>query len=296
METQSLPVWRSLLFIPANNDKFVNKAHTRGADGIILDLEDSIAQDQKAQARGMLAQSASTIAENGTDVLVRINAEYLQEDVSAAALESVSALVLPKVESAQTIIQVADLLDKLESEKGLVPGSIRLLAQIEDVSALPHLDAIATASPRLLGMSLGSEDFSASAGMLPLPETLYGPNQQVVFACRRAGILPFGFPASISLFDDQPALQIAATQAANMGFVGAFCIHPKQVLVLNQALTPSDSAVADARELLSAFEQAKAKGVAVFAHQGKMVDLPVILRAQELVARAGAVATKSERL
>lgn len=292
MEPQT-PIWRSLLFIPANNQKFVSKAHTRGADAIILDLEDSIAPDQKADARQRLATAAQQVAENGVDVLVRINAEFLEEDVTAAALASVKALVLPKVESADTVMAAAALLDRLEAEKGLNIGAIRLLAQIEDVRALPNLDAIATASPRLLGMSLGSEDFSASAGMLPLPETLYGPNQQVVFACRRADILPFGFPASITLFDDQTALQQAATQAANMGFVGALCIHPKQATELNRAFTPAEQAVAEAQQLLAAFEQAQAEGVAVFAHQGKMVDLPVILRARELVARADAIAGKS---
>lgn len=292
MESQ-IPVWRSLLFIPANNDKFVAKAHTRGADGIILDLEDSIAPNQKSDARRILPHAAKAVAGNGTDVLVRVNAEYLEEDVTAAAIASVSALVLPKVESPDTVVETASLLHRLEAERGLPVGAIRLLAQIEDVRALPMLDAIAAASPRLLGMSLGSEDFSASAGMLPLPETLYGPNQQVAFACRRAGILPFGFPASITLFDDQPALESAALQAANMGFVGAFCIHPKQVAILNQAFTPGAEAVSEARLLLSAFAQAKGEGVAVFAHKGKMVDLPVVLRARELVARAEVIAAKS---
>lgn len=292
METQ-IPVWRSLLFIPANNDKFVGKAHTRGADGIILDLEDSIAPDQKVSTRGILPEAAKTVASNGNDVLVRVNAEFLEEDVTAAAIASVNALVLPKVDSSETIVEVAALLDRLETERGLESGAIRLLAQIEDVCALPNLDTIATASPRLLGMSLGSEDFSASAGMLSLPETLYGPNQQVAFACRRAGILPFGFPASIALFDDQSALETAVTQAANMGFVGAFCIHPKQVAVLNQALTPSAEAIANARLLLEAFAAAKVRGEAVFAHKGKMVDLPVILRARELVARAKSIEAKT---
>lgn len=259
----------------------------------ILDLEDSIAPDQKAQARRMLADAAQTITGNGGDVLVRVNAESLEEDIAAAALACVNALIVPKVDSPEVVVEAAALLERKEAERGLKAGAIHLLAQIEDVRALPNLDVIANASPRLLGMSLGSEDFSASASMQPLPETLYAPNQQVAFACRRAGILPFGFPASITLFEDQSALETAATQAANMGFVGAFCIHPNQVSVLNQALTPSTEAVVESRLLLEAYEYAKAEGAAVFAHRGKMVDLPVILRARALVARAETIAAKS---
>jgi citrate lyase subunit beta/citryl-CoA lyase len=289
MTIRSVPVWRTLLFIPANKEKFVGKAHTRGADGIILDLEDSIAPEMKVSARQGLPAAAQQVAANGTAVLVRINAETLEEDIRAAATVDVSALILPKVNTAKPVLEAAALLDQLESERGLEPGGIRLLAQIEDVRALPNLDAIATSSPRLLGMSLGSEDFSASAGMLPLPETLYVPNQQVAFACRRAGILPFGFPASITVFSDLDALRHAATQATNMGFVGALCIHPNQVNVLNQAFTPDASAVADAISVLAEFAKAEREGRGVFAFNGKMVDLPVILRARELVARAEAI-------
>ncbi|MBL4826181.1 MAG: CoA ester lyase [Spongiibacteraceae bacterium] len=293
MQNQTLTLWRTLLFIPANNARFVAKAHTRGADGIILDLEDSIAPDQKSHARQGLAAAAQQVSKNGSAVLVRINAESWQEDIDAACTQAVSALVIPKVNEASSLVNAAQLLDQLESERNLPLGAIRLLAQIEDVQALPQLDAIASSTPRLLGMSLGSEDFSASAGMLPMPETLYHPNQQVAFACRRAGILPFGFPASITLFNDLEALSIAANQAANMGFVGAFCIHPNQVAVLNQALTPSAGALADARALLDEFSQAQQRGQAVFAFKGKMVDLPVIIRARELVARAQAIAGKN---
>ena len=293
MTDSLIPVWRSLLFIPVNNEKFVAKAHSRGADAVILDLEDSIAPDQKVSAREVLPAAAKQVVDNGTDVLVRVNAEWLEDDIHAATTADVKAIVLPKVNTEAPVLKAAGLLDQLERERSLEQGSIKLLAQIEDVRALPNLDVIARSSGRLLGMSLGSEDFSASAGMLPLSETLYAPNQQVVFACRRAGILPFGFPASITLFSDTNALTQAVVQAANMGFVGAFCIHPNQVKVLNEALTPDKSAVDDARALLDEFARAEVEGRAVFAFKGKMVDLPVILRARELVVRAEAIASKA---
>lgn len=285
-------VWRSLLFVPANNEKHVAKAHTRGADGIILDLEDSVALDQKAVAREGLSATVNALADRSCDVLVRVNAESLDDDINAACVQSVLALVIPKVSDAKAVQQAAGLLDRYEAERDLEIGGIRLIAQIEDVHALQNLDAIAKASPRMLGMSLGSEDFSASAGMLPSNETLYGPNQQVVFACRRAAILPFGFPASITLVREIEALTVAAEQAANMGMVGAFCIHPDQVTVLNDALTPTADAVADATALLQQYSAAKESGMAVFSFNGKMVDLPVVLQARTLVARSHAIASK----
>jgi citrate lyase subunit beta/citryl-CoA lyase len=285
-------VWRSLLFVPANNEKHVAKAHTRGADGIILDLEDSVALDQKAVARKGLSATVTALADRSCDVLVRVNAGSLDDDINVACVRSVLALVIPKVSDAKAVQQAAGLLDRYEAERDLKIGAIRLIAQIEDVHALQNLDAIAKASPRMLGMSLGSEDFSASAGMLPSNETLYGPNQQVVFACRRAAILPFGFPASITLVREMEALIVAAEQAANMGMVGAFCIHPDQVAVLNDALTPTADAVANATALLQQYSAAKESGMAVFSFNGKMVDLPVVLQARTLVARSHAIASK----
>jgi citrate lyase subunit beta/citryl-CoA lyase len=134
-------------------------------------------------------------------------------------------------------------------------------------------------------MGLGSEDFSASAGMLPTPETLYQPNQQIVFACRRAGITPYGFPASIAEFSDMAVLQSHIEKASDMGFVGGMCIHPNQVAVLNAVMTPKQEDVDHAEALLSAWLKAESDGVGAFKFEGKMVDKPVILRAQELLRR-----------
>jgi citrate lyase subunit beta/citryl-CoA lyase len=141
-------------------------------------------------------------------------------------------------------------------------------------------------------MSLGSEDFSASAGMSPIPETLMWPNQQIVFACRRAGILPFGFPASIADFSDPARFTATIALARQMGFVGAFCVHPSQVAVLNEGFAPSPAEVQQARELIAANEAAVREGRGAFQFQGKMVDLPVVSRAHELLRRAENLASK----
>jgi citrate lyase subunit beta / citryl-CoA lyase len=282
------PIWRSMLFVPAHVERYVQSAPTRGADACILDLEDSIPAVQKENARRLLAASVHAVARPGAGVIVRINAELplRQADLDAAAIAGVHALMVPKVESAATLQVIAGQLDALERARGLPAGSIGLIAQIEHVGALPQMDAIASSSPRLLGMILGSEDFSVSAGMEPLPETLYGPNQQLLFACRRAGILPFGFPGSISVFRDLAAFREIILRARQMGFVGAYAIHPDQVAVMNELFAPTAEDLDWARELLAAHARALDEGRGALEFRGRMVDPPVVARAQETLRRA----------
>ncbi|MDI3258158.1 MAG: CoA ester lyase [Sinobacteraceae bacterium] len=287
----SLPVWRSMLFVPAHVERFVSRAHERGADACILDLEDSVPPTQKSAARAALASAAVQVSRSGGGVLVRVNrsGELLLDDLQAAVLPEVQAVVLPKVDSAALLRDVAARLDQLEAACGVASGRIRLIAQIEDVRALPHLDEIAASSQRLLGMILGSEDFCASAGMAPVREALLWPNQQVVFACRRAGILPFGFPGSIADFSDLEAFRSTIRLARQLGFVGAFCVHPAQVAVLNQEFVPAPAEVEEARAVLTTYEAALREGRAAASYNGKMIDPPVVARAKEILHRAGAV-------
>ncbi|MCY1262343.1 Citrate lyase subunit beta [compost metagenome] len=281
------PIWRSLLFVPAHVEKFVERAHERGADACILDLEDSVPLACKHAARSLVPHAAAAVAARGLDVLVRINT--LESgglaDLEAVVCPALRAVVLPKVAAAEHVRVVAAVLEGLERERGLAKGQVGLIAQIEDVAALPHLDEIASASPRLLGMSLGPEDFCVSAAMQPTPETLLWPSQQVAFACRRAGILPFGFPASIAEFSDLARLRHAVELARQLGMVGAFCIHPAQVEVLNQAFAPNAAEVEYAEGLLAELAQAEAEGRGAFAYRGRMVDPPVVARARETLQR-----------
>ncbi|WP_439855956.1 HpcH/HpaI aldolase/citrate lyase family protein [Pseudomonas yamanorum] len=281
------PVWRSVLFVPAHIAKFIDKAHERGADAYILDLEDSVAPEQKEHARTLVGVAAASIAGRGLDVLVRINEIDCGglDDLQAAVSMAVVAVVLPKVASAQCVRQVALQLDLLEAELGMPLGHTLILAQIESVTALPLLDDIASASPRLMGMSLGPEDFCATAGMEPTAQTLFWPNQQVAFACRRAGILPFGFPGSIAEFSDLPGLRQNIELGRQLGMVGAFCIHPVQVALLNDVFSPSSTQVDYAVGLLAEAACAEAEGRGVFAYFGRMIDAPVVAQAQELLAR-----------
>ncbi len=289
MATTRAP-WRSLLFVPAQIERFVARAHERGADAVVLDLEDAVPAGLKAEARAGLAAAAARIgaaSSGSTDVLVRINAEddRAGDDVQAAVAAGAVALVVPKAAEADAVRALASAVDRAEAAAGRTAGSVGLLLQIEDVRALPHLDALATASPRVLGLSLGSEDFSLSAGLQPTPRTLLLPNQLLQFACARAGIHAYGFPASIADYADLDAFEQHVRFASELGFVGALCVHPSQVAVLNRCYTPDDAAVADARAVIAAFDEALRAGRAAAEHAGRMVDPPVVARAQALLRR-----------
>jgi citrate lyase subunit beta / citryl-CoA lyase len=284
------PIWRSMLFLPAHITKFVERGHTRGADAYILDLEDGVPVHEKSSARRQLEVGVPLVRQGGAAALIRINAqsELREADLSAACLSGVSAIVLPKVNAPFDVASVATRLEALERARGLVAGSVRLIAQVEHVTALTRLDEIARSAPRLLGMILGSEDFSVSAGMDPIPQTLFLPNQQIVFACRRAGILPFGFPASIADYTELDVFRSHIRVARRMGFVGAFCIHPSQVEILNQEFLPSSADIEGARGVIAAFDAAARAGKGATSYLGQMIDLPVVARAHEVLRRADA--------
>ena len=281
------PLWRSMLFIPAHRDDFVGKASQRGADAYVLDLEDSVPEAQKNEAREAVVSAADIVAQDGAAALVRINQGLSQAtaDLEACVHPGVQAIVVPKVVSGSQLQELSEHIDKLEAKRSITQGHTRLIAQIECVHGLANLDDIAGSSNRLLGMSLGSEDFSASAGMEPTPEGLLAPNQAIVFACRRAAISPFGFPASIADYSDIDRFRNTIQFARQLGFVGALCIHPSQVAILNEEFAPSDAEIERARALIAAYEQGLSEGKGAIEFQGSMVDAPVVARAREVLLR-----------
>ena len=181
-----LPAWRSMLFVPVTRDKFVASAHARGADAIILDLEDSVAESEKARARTLVPEAAKAVSKSGADVLVRINRPWRQafRDIEAVVGPGVAALMCPKVESPEHLGVIAELLDTLEAERGLKNGHTRLVALVETADAYFRMREIAKATPRLDALSLGAEDFATALGMEPIGETLQAPKQTMIAAAR----------------------------------------------------------------------------------------------------------------
>ena len=281
--------WRSLLFVPAHVERFIARAHERGADGVILDLEDAVPAEEKPAARAGLADAAARVGRGGAAVLVRVNRglRALTLDLEAAVVPGITALVLPKTESADWVREVADAVAELELERGLPPGAVRLVLQVETPAALPRLPEIAAAHPRAAAMTLGPEDFSAALGAAPEADVLLGPNLAVLYAARAAGLVPLGFVGSIGAFGDPAVFRTTVAQARRLGFRGAMAVHPAQVAILNEGFAPSAEEVAWARRVVAGDAAAKASGRGAFRLDGRMVDAPVVRRAEELLALAG---------
>ncbi|MCD0505324.1 HpcH/HpaI aldolase/citrate lyase family protein [Bordetella petrii] len=282
--------WRSMLFVPIVNDRFITSALKQPADAIQLDLEDSIAPDQKARARERVAEVARRCADHGKDVIVRVNRpwRHLLRDIEASVCAQVSALTLPKVPNAAFVQSVAEIIDELETERGMPPGATRLIVMVEDAEGLHNMAEIAAAHPRVCGMIVGAEDLAVSLQMAVTPDTLYVPNVMAVAACRRAGIAPIGFVGSVADFANRDAFRQTVERGAALGFEGAFCIHPAQVPIANAAFAPAPAAVQRARALIAAFREEEAKGRSACTFEGRMVDAPVVKQAQRIVEKAEA--------
>ena len=284
---RKIPLWRSMLFVPVNVDRFVTSAARRGADACILDLEDSIPAAEKSDARARVRTAAETVGSAGADVVVRINRPWRLaiRDIEASVDPNICALAVPKVADAGHLRAIAETLSELEAERGLEPGHTRLIAMIETADAYFQVRDIAAADPRVIAMTLGQEDFALSTGMLPEPEGLFQPCLQVVFAARAAGILPLGFVGSIAEYRDQEKFRQIARQAHRIGFTGAFCIHPLQAQVLNEEFSPTADEVTTAQDMISAYEDAMSKGRGSIEYQGKMLDEPIVERARQILLR-----------
>ncbi len=288
---QALPVWRSILFVPAVSDRFVESALKQAADVLQIDLEDSVGPDQKEFARARVAAIADRFALAGRQVTVRVNRPWrlLVRDLEAVVRPSVLAVALPKVPDAAFVQSVSEVLDELEHENHMTRGHTRIIAMVEDAQGLAAMNEIAAAHPRVIGLIVGAEDLAVSLQMNVDDDGLYVPNVMAVAAARRAGVLPIGFIGSVADFKDQDQFRARIRRARKLGFDGAFCVHPSQVAILNEEFAPSAAEVAHAQAVIAAYEAQMSSGKAAFSFNGRMVDLPVVDQARQLVRRHQAV-------
>jgi len=290
MREKVLPNWRSLMFCPANAQRFVDKAHTRGADAIILDLEDSVSPAEKAAARSAVAAAASAVGQAGADVLVRINRElhWAVEDIAASVGPAVMGLVLPKVMGLEHVRLLSEVVAAREIARGLAPGHTRLVALVESAAAVEHMNAIARSDERLVAMAVGGEDLATDLDAEPSADSLYVAKMLGLHAARAAGILPLGVLASVAGVADGDAYRAMLQRSRALGFACATCVHPAQVPLLNHAFGPTPEQLMRARDLVQAYEEGQARGAGAVLFEGAMVDRPVAERAYRLLARARA--------
>jgi citrate lyase subunit beta/citryl-CoA lyase len=292
-------VWRSLLIMPVNVPAFVDRAYQRGADAIVLDLEDSIPPAEKERARPMVRAAIASAGRGGSDVLVRVNHawELAEADLEAAVWPGLHGIAYPKAEQVEQIQRVDEALGRLERQRGLEAGSLTLSLLIETATGLLNARQLAHASPRLVSISLGAEDLTLDLGIEPTDEgteLLYG-RLFIVLLAREAGLYPLGLMGSLANYRDLDAFRRSVDAACKVGYRGASCIHPAQVPLLNAGFAPAPAEVEYARRVIAAYQEAEAQGRASIGLDGKMIDIPVLERARRTIARADQIAAREAR-
>ncbi|MDH5535468.1 MAG: CoA ester lyase [Betaproteobacteria bacterium] len=295
--TRELPVWRSLMYVPVNVDKFVDKAHVRGADVIQLDLEDSIPPAQKAAARKLVEKAAAKVRRGGADVVVRINQplSLAVRDLEQSICPDVDGIACTKSDSASHVRLLDELVTELEQKRGMMVGHTKFITMIETPDAFTRIDEIPRASPRVAAMNIGGEDFALNCNMEPDEEALLHPKQRMIIAARAAGVMPLGFIGTVADFSDWKRFRQMVRRSRRFGFDGAGCIHPGQVTIVNEEYTPSEEEVAYARKVIAMDNEAAAAGRGSFQIDGKMIDIPVVVRAAKLVKRYEAIRAREAR-
>jgi len=280
--------WRSLLYVPVTSERFVAKAHTRGADAIILELEDAVAPSEKERARGLVAGTAELVSQGGADVLVRINRPWrlAVRDVEAAVGRHVRGLVLPKVDSAEHVVALAEVVGEVEAERGLPPGHTAFFPRVEDPKGLLAAASIAAAHPRVVAIGLGSSDYTIATGMTAGGDGNVIASFHVVNAAVAAGVEPLGLVSAIVDFGDLDAFRTSAERSRALGLRGAPCVHPSQVPILNEIFSPTPAELERAQHLVAAYEQGLAAGEGAIMVGGEFVDMPYYQQAKRLLASA----------
>ncbi|SEL43860.1 beta-methylmalyl-CoA/L-malyl-CoA lyase [Roseivivax marinus] len=299
---------RCQLFGPGSRPQIFEKMAASEADVINLDLEDSVAPDDKDTARKNVIEAIGDIDWGQKTLSVRINGldtPYWYRDVvdlMEQAGERIDLIMIPKVGCAGDLYAVDALVTAIERAKGRSkPLGFEVIA--ESAAGISHVEEIAAASPRMQAMSLGAADFAASMGMAT---TGIGGTQEnyymhregqkywsdpwhwaqaaIVAACRTHGVLPVDGP--FGDFSDDEGFRAQALRSATLGMVGKWAIHPKQVALANEVFTPTEQAVTEAREILAAMEEAKARGEGATVYKGRLVDIASIKQAEVIVRQA----------
>jgi citrate lyase beta subunit len=284
-------VRRSLLFVPGDSRRKIEKAAALGADVVCLDLEDGVALNQKQAARDSIREALSALDFGRSERMIRINAydtALKTDDVSQTITARPDSVLIPKVESADAVRWLEAQLTVAEATHGWPEGRIEMLAMVETARGIVNLKEIASASSRLTALVFGAEDLAGDIGAARTSEgweVFYARSAVVTHAAA------FGLQAIDMVFvdyNDADGLLREARQGARMGYAGKQLIHPNQIAPVHEAFTPDDAAIAHAKRVVEAYEQNQASGFGAFALDGRMVDMPVVKAAQQVLAKAKA--------
>ena len=287
-----MELYRSFIFVPGNRENMLERAKSFKADVIMVDLEDSVPSREKASARDMAKDWVPALSRQGQRVMVRVNS--LDTGLTRSELETLVSpdlygISLGKVESKWNIRDVDRMLSVIEPLAGVELGSTKVVAWAETASALVDARDIAVSSQRVIALAFGAEDFTNDMGIerSDSGDEVQVPRSLVPVAARAANVASLDSP--FVAFQDPEALRADAQKARQMGFTGKHAIHPAQLDIINEVFSPAPDEVAYARRVMDAWDKAEAEGRGSLALDGRMVDVPVVKRAQNLLAFADAI-------
>ena len=283
---------RSLIFVPGNRENMLERAQGFAADVIMVDLEDSVPPGEKVNARGVARSWATRLVKPGRKVMVRCNAldtGLTRDEMAAVIGPGLYGFSVGKTESVWDLQEIDRIIGPLEASAGLEPGSIRVIPWIESAKAVLDARGMALASPRVAAIAFGAEDYTNDMGVQRTDdgEEVYVPRSMTAIAARAAGVASLDSP--YVAFRNPEGLEQDTAVARRLGYTGKFAIHPSQIDTINQTFSPHPDDVEYARQVVAAWEEAEAAGRGSLALDGKMVDVPVVKRAQNLLAMVEAI-------
>lgn len=282
---------RTMMFVPGNNPAMIKDAGIYGADSIMFDLEDAVSMPEKDAARYLVYEALKTVDYGDAELVVRINGldtPYFENDIKAMVKAGVDVIRLPKVESAEMIHTLEELVENAEKEFGRTVGETNLMAAIESAKGVVNAYEIASASDRMIGIALSAEDYTTDMKTHRYPdghELLYARNV-ILHAARAAGIA--AFDTVFTNMDDEEGFKRETELIHQLGFDGKSLINPRQISWVNDVYRPTKKEILNAQNVMAAIEAAKQKGSGVIAMNGQMVDRPVVMRAERVMRLAKA--------
>ena len=286
---------RSLVFVPGNRANMLERATGFQADVIMVDLEDSVPPVEKVNARDLAAQWVPKLRATGHRVMVRVNAldtGLIRDELAAVVGPDLNGVSVGKAESLRDLHDVDMMISSLEEAAGMEQGRVKIIPWIENARAIVSAYQIASASDRVIAVAFGAEDYTDDMGIerSDSGEEVYFPRAAVAVAARAARVAALDSP--YVRFRDPEGLREDAKQARKLGFTGKFAIHPAQIDIINEVFSPSEEELAYARKVVDAWNQAEAQGRGSADLDGRMIDVPVIKRAQNLLVLAESIADK----
>ena len=274
---------RSRLYVPGNNPRLLMNAGIFESDCIILDLEDSVPLDQKNSARFLVKEALRSLDFGESEIWVRINREFLEEDLEQILLGAPHGVCIPKSESKDDIKEVEKIVEKYERGYGI--EEVKFMPIVESARGIINLEEIADTSERIVAIAFGAEDFTRDIGGEKSWDSLLYPRSKLVTVAKAFGIQ--ALDTVYSDIDDIDGLIEETRRIAKMGFDGKGAIHPEQVRYINECFMPSEEEIEYAKKVMQAIEEARKKGLGAVSLDGKMIDEPVVKRAERILRLGG---------